>query len=108
MSHHPKLQSATPDTIQRDFRQTIEQVLRSLQRGADVIDRLQQVRELLDSLPLPTDEYSTAFNRLRNAHRYLISQERGAARYELALLAASLRYEQKTSANPRRRLRKSR
>ena len=108
MSLIQNLQCATPDTIHQDFRLTIDHVLRSMQRGSDVIERLQQVREILDSLPLPTDEYATAFNRLRNAHRYLVSQERGAARYELALLAASLGCERETVTNPRRRLRMSR
>jgi hypothetical protein len=58
---------------------------------------------LLDSLPLATGEYGTASNRLRNAHRYLVSQERGAARYELKLLSGSLRCEREAEVRPRRR-----
>jgi hypothetical protein len=53
--------------------------------------KLDSVRSLLDSLPLSTSDYGIAQNRLRNAERSLRSQERGAARFELQLLAGSLR-----------------
>ena len=76
-----KLSTATPDTIRQEMLQTVEHLLRTIRRDQDVLDKLQQVRDLLDSLPLASDDYSTAANRLRNAHRYLVSQERGAAGY---------------------------
>ncbi len=98
-----KLQTATPDTIRQELLRTIEHLLRGLRRDFDVLDDLQEVRDLLDSLPLATGEYGTASNRLRNAHRYLVSQERGAARYELKLLAGSLRCEREAEVRPRRR-----
>ena len=68
---------------------------------------MQQVRDLLESLPLATDEYSTATNRLRNAHRYLVSHERGAARYERQLLSGSLRSEATAEVRPRMRKRQA-
>jgi hypothetical protein len=57
---------------------------------------------------LATDEYHTAKNRLRNAHRYLLSQERGAARYELMLLAGSLRPRETHRVGPQLRFRRQR
>jgi hypothetical protein len=102
-----KLQTATPDTIRQELLQTIEHLLQCLHRESAVLDDLQEVRDLLDSLPLASDEYATAFNRLRNAHRYLVSQERGAARYELQLLAGSLRCEREVEVRPRRRRQRS-
>ena len=98
-----KLHAATPDTIRKELRQTIEQLLRGLRRDFNVLDDLQEVRDLLDSLPLATGEYGIASNRLRNAHGYLVSQERGAARYELRLLAGSLCCEREAEVRPRRR-----
>ena len=77
-----QLSTATPDTIRQELVQTVEHLLRKIRRDQDVLDELQQVRDLLDSLPLASDDHSTATNRLRNAHRYLVSQERGAASYE--------------------------
>jgi hypothetical protein len=66
-------------------------VLQMLQRRSDPRDHLETVRSLLESLPLSTGEYGMAQNRLRNAERYLRSQEHGAARFELQMLAGSLR-----------------
>ena len=102
-----KLQTATPDTIRQELLQTIEHFLRCLHRKSAVLDDLQEVRDLLDSLPLASDEYATASNRLRNAHRYLVSQERGASRHELQLLAGSLRCEREVEVRPRRRRQRS-
>jgi hypothetical protein len=66
-------------------------VLQMLHRRSDPRDHLESVRSLLESLPLSTGEYGIAQNRLRNAERYLRSQEHGAARFELQMLAGSLR-----------------
>ena len=51
-----KLQTATPETIRQELLQTIEHLLRGLRRDFDVLDDLQEVRDLLDSLPLATGE----------------------------------------------------
>ena len=50
----------------------------------------EQARQVLDSLPLTSEEFGVALNRLANAQRYLLSGERGAACYELRLLLRSL------------------
>lgn len=48
---------------------------------------LQCVTDALGSLPLSTEEYGRAICRIRNARRYLIARETGAAAFELRLLA---------------------
>ncbi len=96
-----KLSTATPDTIRQEMLQTVEHLLRTIRRDQDVLDELQHVRDLIDSLPLAIDDYSTAANRLRNAHRYLVSQERGAAGYELQMLAGKLRHADAVRVGPR-------
>ena len=44
----------------------------------------------LEALPLSTEEFATARNRLGNARSYADAGEYGAARFELRLLARSL------------------
>ncbi len=53
-------------------------------------DAFAEVQLILSALPLNTDEFALAGNRLRNAAKYLKSGERGAARYELKLLSRKL------------------
>ena len=61
-------------------------------KATDTVGNLfANVKRLLDALPLNTEEFGLAGNRLRNADRYLRSRERGAACYELKLLSRSLR-----------------
>jgi hypothetical protein len=59
--------------------------------GINVCRALSDFETILESLPLSTSEFGLAHNRLQNALRYLASAEPGAARYELQLLATSLR-----------------
>jgi hypothetical protein len=99
-----RLSTATPDTIRHELLDTVEHLLSKLRRDAEILAELQDACDLLESLPLAADEYHTANNRLRNAHRYLISQERGAARYELQLLAGSLRPRETHPVEPHMRL----
>jgi len=101
------LSTATPDTIRRELFQSVQHLLRLIRRGHDVLGELQEVRDLLESLPLASGEYSTATNRLRNTHRYLVSEERGAARYELQMLTGMLRPDNtKNATNSGRRMRR--
>lgn len=46
---------------------------------------------LLQTLPLATEPFGIAMNRLRNARRYLECREIGASRFELRLLASTLK-----------------
>jgi len=61
---------------------------------------------MMESLPLASGEYAVASNRLRNARRYLQSDERGAAAYELRLLMGDLK-EATVAKQNGRKLRKS-
>lgn len=67
---------------------------RLLQRAEDNeanFDDLHAAELLLQTLPLASEPFGVAMNRIRNAHRYLESSEPGAARYELRLLGGGLR-----------------
>ena len=48
------------------------------------------LHEVLHALPLGTDQFATVINRYRNALRYFLQGETGAARYELDLLRGGL------------------
>ena len=56
--------------------------------GAD--QAFDEARLVLESLPLTTEEFATAINRLENARRYLQAGEHGAASSELRLMVRSL------------------
>ncbi len=49
-----------------------------------------QLRELVESLPLTTDEFARYVNRLTNAERYAAQGELGAAKFELQMFARQL------------------
>jgi hypothetical protein len=53
-------------------------------------DHWNTARKALEALPLTTEEAALMRNRLANARNYLEAGERGAANYELRLLACSL------------------
>ena len=81
------------DIFQQSTRQ-VESLLAQLEQAAgsnrDYADEIAELQRILETLPLSTGEFGVATNRVRNASRYLRSQERGAARYELKMLARSL------------------
>ena len=49
-----------------------------------------QVQDVLEALPLPTDSFGTAVNRLRNARNYATQGELGAAKFELRQILKSV------------------
>lgn len=53
-------------------------------------DGFAEIESLVAALPLSSEHYGQARNRLRNADCYVRSGERCAARFELKLLARSL------------------
>jgi hypothetical protein len=57
--------------------------------GGPVAD-FEEIRRMLEALPLATAEFGLAINRVTNAQHYLHCSEYGAARYELRLLLRSL------------------
>jgi hypothetical protein len=54
-------------------------------------DDLLDVLAMLNSLPLTTSEFGLAVSRLKNAQRYLVANEPGAARWELRILLGGVR-----------------
>jgi len=51
---------------------------------------VRQIEEVLECLPMATAEYDLAKARIRNARRYLLAGENGAAGYEIQLLIGLL------------------
>ncbi|MEM1180490.1 MAG: hypothetical protein AAGG48_22030 [Planctomycetota bacterium] len=98
-----RLSHATPDTIRGELLTAVEYLMRQVRRRVEVLDEISAVQSLLESLPLTTDTYGAAVNRLTNAHRYLLSREFGAAGYELKLLAGGLQSEGRVPARKHHR-----
>jgi len=74
----------------RKVKSLLAQIEQATGSNGDNGDGIAELKQLLEALPFSTAEFGLATNRLRNANRYLQSQERGAARYELKMLALSL------------------
>ena len=53
-------------------------------------EALRRCQFVLDALAISTSEYSLLRNRLRNAQRYSMQREGGAARFEIRLCLRSL------------------
>jgi len=73
---------------------------RSTGPNDDNVGETADLQRVMEALPLSTDEFGLATNRLRNASRYLRSHERGAARYELKMLARSLDHDRHQGNRP--------
>lgn len=54
-------------------------------------ESLDSIRGLLDCLPMDTVEYNMANLRIKNAQRFLESNEAGAAKFEIRMLRGSLK-----------------
>ena len=80
-------------SIERAFRDALWRVLLVIDELSDrrtmscTIDHL---RIAIAALPLPSDERSGALQRIRNTHRFLAADEKGAAVYELRALLQCL------------------
>ena len=59
-------------------------------KGSSGNAEMDELRGLLETLPLTTEEFGLATNRLANAHRYVKAREAGAARWELNTLRQQL------------------
>jgi len=68
----------------------IQALAEQVKRGK-VNGELTEVQGLLEALPLSSGDFCRMGNNLRNAERYMRSQEWGAASYELHMLAGALR-----------------
>jgi hypothetical protein len=69
----------------------LQSVMQNLSDGNRAADELDHLRTMIESLPLGAGEFCLAMNSIRNAERFLCSDEVGAAAYELRLLRGSLR-----------------
>lgn len=79
---------------------------KKLGHGSAIGGEVNHLESFLETLPLKSDDFGIACNRLRNARRYLESNERGAARWEMNALANQLRNQATAKTRePRRRLR---
>jgi hypothetical protein len=84
---------STIDEIRSLAAGRLKSLVRNLSNLGRTANELHKLRTMIESLPLTSGEFCVAVNRLRNAQRYLCSDEIGAASYELRLLLGSL-YEQ--------------
>ena len=101
MSQGQETGIALPDEVRNLLAQCLGQLM-DHETEADLSNgQLTEAAMLLESLPLSTSEFGLATNRLNNARRYMESNERGAARYELLLLIGGL--TPKPEAQPSRR-----
>ncbi len=71
-------------------------ITHQLGRGAVASDHADDLHAMLETLPISTDDFGIASNRIRNAQRYLASKEVGAA----VVSFAANRYSQNCSLNP--------
>jgi hypothetical protein len=74
-----------------------ERLLRDVANGVDDSPHYDIVRDLLETVPLSTDEHALAAQRLKNAWRYAVLGENGAARYELTTLIRNFAERQRLS-----------
>src|SRR5262245_3388302 len=85
---------------------TLATLAEQVKRG-NVNGQLGEVQALLEALPLSSGDFSRVSNNLKNAERYLQSNECGAAAYELRLLTGAVRICLLAEGNMTRRLKKT-
>ncbi len=82
---------SSESTIRACLLETIDRLLISLRAEQTWLKALEQVFDLLRSLPLTSGEFGVGINRIDNARRYVRAGEYGAARYEVQLLSGIVR-----------------
>jgi hypothetical protein len=60
-------------------------------QALSLLKRLAEIEAVLESRPLPTEEYACALNHLKNARNYFQQGELGAGMFEMKLLNAKLK-----------------
>jgi hypothetical protein len=68
----------------------LRSLMKTMSRKFRIDEEFENLQALIESLPLASGEFGVASNRLRNAQRYLRSDEIGASLYELRLLLGCL------------------
>lgn len=98
--------NTNPDSVFRPVLTALGRLAQRLRNGQDANGEVEDQRDLLETLPLSTEEFGLAVSRLANAYRFLEANEAGAARWELNAVTASLRTRAAAEAReprPRRR-----
>jgi hypothetical protein len=85
-SRYSQLESICRQT-EKHFAELIETVKNAAMLRGD----LHELHDILEYLPLATNEYDLTVARINNARRYLDSGEQAAAKYEIRQLIHSLR-----------------
>jgi hypothetical protein len=94
-SQNPKSRTVNTHSIAAAFARLIQAARRlfhDVGRGRNVNLHFDDVSVLIATVPLTTEEYDLAAQRLQNAMRYTKQGETGAARYELAALVRRLNH----------------
>jgi len=84
----------------------LTKLTQQLREGLSGNTELEDMRFLLETLPLTTEQFGLATNRIQNAYRYFKASERGAARWELDALRQQLKNQfdlQNAEHTPHRR-----
>ena len=76
-------------TVRADVIECIELALDLSRNPPHALLALDSASIIVEALPLATGEYALLCNRIGNAQRYLHCGERGAAEYELKMIARS-------------------
>lgn len=79
------------DQLAAEAIKTIRLLIQAVRQGESNDKLHERVRMTVSAIPLTTEEFALAKNRLGNARRYTSSSEHGAACFELRCIAASLR-----------------
>ena len=99
--HHSQRESATLQSVFRPVLNALGELIQRLENRCATNGQVHELQALLDALPLSSDEFGLACNRLRNAHRYLLAREPGAAKWELNALKRSLQASGNTESPER-------
>jgi hypothetical protein len=75
-----------PSATVKELVNALFRAIEKAKRGLGFAQEMDEAGLLLASLPLTTEEFGLASNRLRNANRYVMSGEFGAATWELGTL----------------------
>jgi len=86
--HAPSLQEMFAPMLK-----LLGRLTQQLREGLSGDTELEDMRFLLETLPLTTEQFGLATNRIQNAYRYFKASERGAAKWELNALREQLRHQ---------------
>ena len=80
------LSPAIVESLRIQLEEALQQLLAAILARPAFDAEFARLSRLLEALPLSSEEFATAVNRLDNARHYLAAGEGGAARFELRLL----------------------